>query len=416
MRRFIIFMGLLSLLLDLYVFQGVKKITTSWRSARARKIVHGAYWLFFIGFSALFMYVVYLRFSSGLNTDFGKWVMNLFITFFVTKLVIILVLLAEDIFRFLAGVFNLLTISKPNDPKKAHWLPGRRKFVSQAALVLASIPFGAFIYGITKGKYKYTVHRHTLFYKDLPAAFNGFTITQLSDFHAGSFDDLDAVKAGLKLVQDQRSDLLVFTGDMVNNLATEAEPFIAELGKLSAPFGKFSVLGNHDYGLYHQWESKAAEAANLAALKKHQAAMGFKLLLDESVSIKKGNDEIKLAGVENWGKGFVQIGNLDEALKNVKPADFTVLLSHDPSHWEEKVKQHSQKVHLTLAGHTHGMQVGVETPLVRWSPAQFRYKTWAGFAEENGRKLYVNRGFGFIGFSGRVGIWPEITVLELRRG
>src|SRR5687768_9139123 len=415
MRRFIVFMGLISLILDLYVYQGIKKITADWKSARARKIARWGFWIFFVGFSLLFMYVVYLRFSTNKSSPFMQWVMNLFITFFVTKLVFILILLSEDITRFLFGIFRLFTF-KPNDPNKAHWLPGRRKFISQAALVVATIPFGAFIYGITKGKYNYKIHRHTLFFEDLPAAFDGFTITQLSDFHAGSFDDMEAVKEGLRIANSQKSDLLVFTGDMVNNLASEAEPFIKELAKLSAPFGKFSVLGNHDYGLYHKWPSKEAEKENVENLKKYQAEMGFRVLLDESVAIKKGGQEIQLIGVENWGKGFVQIGNLEKALQNTKPEAFKILLSHDPSHWDEQVKFHANKVHLTLSGHTHGMQFGVETPIGSWSPASFRYPTWAGFAEANGKKLYVNRGFGFIGFSGRVGIWPEITVLELKRG
>ena len=409
-------MGLISLVLDLYVYQGFKKITSTWKSEKARKAAHWAFWGFFIGFSLLFMYVVYQRLTQDETSTFAKWVMNLFITFFVTKLVFILILLAEDIIRFLRGIFNLFKVSKPNDPEKAHWLPGRRKFVSQAALIVATIPFGAFIYGITKGKYHYKIHRHTLFYEDLPAAFDGFTITQLSDFHAGSFDDMEEVRHGLKLAQEQNSDLLVFTGDMVNNFAKEAEPFIKEFAKMHAPFGKFSILGNHDYGLYHKWESKKAEAENVEQLKKHQAAMGFKLLLDENVALKKDGQEIQLIGVQNWGQGFIQIGDLDAALKNVKPEAFKILLSHDPSHWEEKVKQHPTHIHLTLSGHTHGMQLGVETPIGSWSPASFRYETWAGFDDENGKKLYVNRGFGFIGFSGRVGIWPEITVLELRKG
>lgn len=416
MRKFIFFMGLLSLVLDLYVYQGFKKLTAGWKSSTARKAARWGFWLFFIGFSGLFMFVVYQRLTQEETSTFAKWVMNLFITFFVTKLFFIIFLLAEDIIRFVAGIFRLATVSKPNDPKKAHWLPGRRKFVSQAALIVATIPFGAFIYGITKGKYHYKIHRHTLFYDDLPGAFNGFTITQISDFHAGSFDEMNEVRRGLKLAQDQNSDLLVFTGDMVNNLAKEAEPYIQEFRKMHAPFGKFSILGNHDYGMYYKWGSKKAEAENIEQLKKHEAAMGFKLLLDESVTLQKGGEEIQLIGVQNWGKGFIQIGDLDKALKNVKPEAFKILLSHDPSHWEEIVKHHPNHVHLTLSGHTHGMQVGVETPIGSWSPASFRYETWAGFAEENGKRLYVNRGFGFIGFSGRVGIWPEITVLELRKG
>ncbi len=417
MRRFIFFMGFLSLILDFYAFQGLKKLTASWKSESIRKLVHWGYWLFFILFTGCFMFAINQRFSAGIDNAFVKWVMSLFIAFFVTKLIFVVFLFAEDLGRVFVGLYRLIFSRKETETAgEKSYLPDRRKFISQAAFILAGLNLGAFLYGIAKGKYNYKVHRLTLFFEDLPAAFDGFTITQLSDFHAGSFDDMAEVKRGLALVQAQNSDLLVFTGDMVNNLATEVEPFIQELAKLKAPFGKFSVLGNHDYGLYAKWPSKAAEEANVEALKKHQAAMGFKLLIDENVTLKKGGEEIQLLGVENWGTGFIQKGDLTQALSRVNKNAFKILLSHDPSHWEEIVKKHPTPIHLTLSGHTHGMQVGIETPIGSWSPARFRYKTWAGLASENGRKLYVNRGFGFIGFSGRVGIWPEITVLELRKG
>jgi predicted MPP superfamily phosphohydrolase len=269
---------------------------------------------------------------------------------------------------------------------------------------------------MVKGKYQYTVHRHTLFFEDLPAAFDGFTITQLSDIHAGSFDDPEAVQRGVDLAKAQKSDLFVFTGDLVNDHATEVVPYMGHFKQLRAPFGQFSILGNHDYGMYAQWPSEEAKEKNLQTLKNHHAELGYRLLLDEAVTIEKGGDKLSLVGVQNWGKGFIQIGNLDKALENVAPDAFKILLSHDPSHWQEVVKHHKKHVHLTLSGHTHGMQFGVETPVFKWSPAQYRYEAWAGLAEEFGKKLYVNRGFGFIGFSGRVGIWPEITVLELRKG
>ncbi|MFC5272274.1 metallophosphoesterase [Adhaeribacter terreus] len=416
MRRFIMLFGVIALLFDFYVYQGIKRISAGWKSAKLQKSVRWGYWIFFLAFNICFTIVVYQRFSTGEASVFMKWVMNLFLAFFVTKLVFILVLFGEDLVRTGIALFRLIKQLFSETESEEKLMPSRRKFVSQSALILASIPFASFLYGMVKGKYQYTVHRHTLFFEDLPAAFDGFKITQLSDIHAGSFDDPEAVQRGVDLAKAQNSDLFVFTGDLVNDHAPEVVPYINHFKQLKAPFGQFSVLGNHDYGMYVQWPSEEAKAKNLQELKNHHADIGYKLLLDEAVTIEKGGDKLSLIGVENWGKGFIQIGDLDEALANVAPDAFKILLSHDPTHWEEVVKHHDKHVHLTLSGHTHGMQFGVETPLFKWSPAQFRYKTWAGLTEEAGKMLYVNRGFGFIGFSGRVGIWPEITVLELRKG
>jgi predicted MPP superfamily phosphohydrolase len=409
------FMGLLALLLDFYVFQGIKRLTAGWQSRRLRKIVHWGYWLFFVSFNLCFSWFVYQRFAHEVNSSLTKFVLNAFITLFVTKLVFVLVLFGEDLVRALVLLFRLVRQTVSNAGKEQPLVPGRRKFVSQAGLILAAIPFASFIYGIAKGKYDYTVHRHTLYFDDLPAAFDGFKILQLSDIHAGSFDNPVAVQRGIDLAKAQNHDLFVFTGDLVNDHATEVEPYLNHFNQLKAPFGQFSILGNHDYGMYAKWPSEEAKKKNLDDLKKHHADLGYRLLLDESITLEKDGEKISLVGVENWGKGFIQIGDIDKALTHVDKNAFKILLSHDPSHWQEIVKHHPTHVHLTLSGHTHGMQVGVETPLVKWSPAQFRYETWAGLAEEAGRKLYVNRGFGFIGFSGRVGIWPEITVLELRK-
>ncbi|KAA9324922.1 metallophosphoesterase [Adhaeribacter soli] len=415
MRRFIMLFGVISLILDFYVYQGIKRLTADLRSEGLKKFFRWGYWAFFIGFNICFCYVVYLRMVTDESTAFMKWVMNLFLAFFVTKLVFILVLFGEDQVRAAVALFRLARQPKSAAPDEP-LMPGRRKFVSQAATILAGIPFAAFIYGMVKGRYDYRVHRTTLYFDDLPAAFDGFSIMQLSDIHAGSFDDPLAVQRGIDLANAQKPDLFVFTGDLVNDKAEEVVPYINHFKQIKAPFGQFSVLGNHDYGLYAQWPSQAAKEANLAALKKHQAEMDYRLLLDEAVTLEKDGEKLSLIGVQNWGKGFIQIGNLDKALQNVDKNAFKILLSHDPSHWEEIVKHHPTLVHLTLSGHTHGMQFGIETPTFKWSPAQYRYKTWAGLAEEAGRRLYVNRGFGFIGYSGRVGIWPEITVLELRRG
>jgi hypothetical protein len=266
-----------------------------------------------------------------------------------------------------------------------------------------------------KGKYDYTVHRHTLFFKDLPDAFDGLTITQLSDIHAGSFDNPEAVKRGVALANAQKSDLFFFTGDLVNNEASEIEPYLDIFKTLHAPLGKFSILGNHDYGDYKWWASQTEKADNFALLKTHHKTLGFKLLLDENLEIERNGQKLTLIGVENWGHGFAQYGDLAQAMRGVSQDSFKILLSHDPTHWEKQVKTLDSHVHLTLSGHTHGAQMGVEIKGFKWSPIKYRYPKWAGVYEENGRYLHINRGFGFLGFSGRVGIAPEITVLELRK-
>ena len=423
MSQFILILGLFTLFLDWYVFKGLKRLTAGWRSTRLRKTVLWAYWVFFVCFLIGFGISIYIRFADDHATPLVQWFINAFLTFLVTKLVFSLVLLLEDICRIAVSFFRFFKSSTGSADKsigsadkKEPLVPERRKFMSQIALALASIPFVSFIYGTVKGKYDYTVHRHTLYFDDLPEAFDGFTITQISDIHSGSFDNADAVQLGIELVKAQQSDLFVFTGDMVNDHASEIVPYMDAFGQIKAPYGQYSILGNHDYGMYADWESEAAKETNMERLKQHHANMGYRLLLDEHVQIEKDGQKLALLGVENWGKGFIQVGDLDRALEGVEEDAFKVLLSHDPSHWEEVVKEHPTRVHLTLSGHTHGMQFGVETPLVRWSPVQYRYKNWAGLAQDNKRLLYVNRGFGFIGFSGRVGIWPEVTVLELRRG
>lgn len=416
MLRFILILGVIFFFMTWYGFQGIKRLTADWYSARYRKTVHLAYWLFFIVLLLSFAVTFYIRFSTDNSSPLIQWVMNVFLTFFVTLLVFILPLLLEDIYRAFAALVRFFrrTESSSNSSDSA-LRPGRRKFISQAALLLAGIPYASFLYGIIKGKYDYRLHREVLYFDDLPEAFDGFTITQISDVHSGSFTDAAAVQQGIDLIMAQKSDLFVFTGDIVNDLATEIEPYKGAFGQIKAPFGQFSVLGNHDYGMYHEWGSEEAREENLEKLKQHHADMGYRLLLDEHVTLEKEGEKIALLGVENWGRGFIEKGDLSKALNGVEEGAFKVLLSHDPSHWDEVVKKQSTPVHLTLSGHTHGMQFGVETPLFKWSPVQYRYKNWAGLAEDNNRLLYVNRGFGFIGFSGRVGIWPEITVLELRK-
>lgn len=395
--------------LDYYVFQGIQTIT---QSLKWKTIWNVLYWLI----SIVPVVLIVAGFSSvskpGGLSSFQQLVFNLFITLFVSKIFVVVFLMGEDVYRIFSGLFKKVS---GTGLEGSSAMPQRREFVSKLALMVAAIPFASFIYGITKGKYSYKVHKHNLFFKDLPEAFDGFTITQISDVHAGSFDDKTAVHDGIKMIHELNSDMFVFTGDMVNNRAEEIVPYKDIFGSIKAKYGQFSILGNHDYGDYVAWESPSHKNENMNRLKQHHADMGYKLLLDEHVRIEKDNQSIVLAGVENWGKGFGERGDLQKALKGTEHQDFKVLLSHDPSHWDEQVKVSQNPIHLTLSGHTHGMQMGVELPGFKWSPVKFRYKNWAGIATHEDLHLYVNRGYGFIGFTGRVGIWPEITVITLKR-
>lgn len=361
--------------------------------------------------------LMFFRFSNGGRDSFNPLTDNIWIgiafSFMFLKVVLTLFLLIGDSLRAVEWASDKILDLTGNE-KDYRFLRDRRNFLSTIALGLASIPFLSMVYGVTKGKYNYKVHKIKLAFKDLPKAFEGFTITQFSDFHAGSFDDFDATKFGIDLMDKQNSDLILFTGDLVNNEAKEAAPFIEAFSKMTAKEGKYSVLGNHDYGLYKKWGSQQEQQQNHQRMLETHKEAGFNLLLNQHVILERDGEKICLAGVENWGnKPFPQFGDIDATLPNEQM--FTVLMSHDPDHWEEVVKDHPHQVHLTMAGHTHGMQFGVEILGFKWSPVKYRYKRWAGLYEEAKQYLYVNRGFGFIGFPGRVGIYPEITVFELTK-
>lgn len=321
-------------------------------------------------------------------------------------------LFSEDIFRFLSGIYQ-----KYFGFDKNFNFPERRRFLSMLALGIAAVPFGALLYGMYKGKYNFKVLKYTLEFDDLPNAFDGYQITQISDVHSGSFDNIEKIEYAIDLINKQKSDVLFFTGDMVNNKAEEMHPWKELFTKLEAKDGKYAVLGNHDYGDYVDWNSQEEKQQNLEDLKQLQKEIGFDLILNDSRYLAKGKDKIALIGVENWGRGgFIKLGDLTKAAKNINKNDFKILLSHDPSHWEDVVLKDDYHYHLTLSGHTHGMQFGIEIPgFIKWSPASWRYKHWAGIYKELGQYINVNRGFGFLGYPGRVGIWPEITVITLKK-
>ena len=392
------------LAIDLYAYQAFK---TVFRSTATPWI----YWGITLAYITLSVSISILMSSGKVDYKYLSILMGASILLAVPKLVAIIPLLIEDITRLGQFLFRAAT-TQPTT------LPGRRTFISQIALGLAAIPFIGIIDGIWKGRYRYRVISHTLEFDDLPDEFDGFTIAQISDIHSGSFDNKEKVEYGVQMVNELGADAVMFTGDMVNNVATEAEPWIDTFKKLTGKSGVFSILGNHDYGDYWRFPSAQAKVDNLNRLKEIHAEMGMDLLLNESRFFERNGQRLYLAGVENWGlPPFPQYGDLQEALNGIPEDAFTVLLSHDPSHFDAEVKQHEKKVHLTLSGHTHGMQFGIEIPgWIKWSPVKFKYPKWAGlYPEANGQVLHVNRGFGFLAFPGRVGMWPEITHITLRK-
>ncbi len=404
MLRWVIFIVIYSLV-TFYGFQAIKTITkATW--------VH----LVFIGLALLiagnFVYQFTVDTEGRVLSPSKSYAFGFLLAFMSVNLVMVPILLGEDIIRLIYGAYEKFVA------KEAFEIPSRRKFVSQIALGLAAIPFTSLLYGMYKGKYNFRVLNYTLHFEDLPDAFDGYRITQISDIHSGSFDNREKLQYGINLINEQASDAIMFTGDMVNNKASEMLPWKDLFGSLKAKDGIYSVLGNHDYGDYVRWDSEEDYAQNLEDLKQIQKDMGYDLLLNESRFIEKDGQRIAVVGVENWGKGgFKKAGDLRKAAEMVKPDDFKILMSHDPSHWEECVVNDDYHYHLTLSGHTHGMQFGIEIPgWIKWSPVKWRYKHWAGVYQEFGQYLNVNRGFGYLAYPGRVGIWPEVTVITLKKG
>ncbi|MEM5539244.1 MULTISPECIES: metallophosphoesterase [unclassified Olleya] len=405
MTRLII-ISLLYILLTVYGFQAIKTVfKSSW--------VH---YLFFAIALVVALNMVY-QFASpseGRVISGGRgYAIGFLLSFMAFNLVLVPILIGEDIIRSFISLYDKYFITK-----ESFYLPSRRKFISQIGLGLAAIPFASLLYGMYQGRYNYKVLKYTLHFEDLPDAFDGYKMTHISDIHSGSFDNKEKINYAVDLVNKQQGDVILFTGDLVNNKASEMYDWKDTFSKLTAKDGVFSVLGNHDYGDYVDWATEQDKHDNLNELKSIQKEIGFDLLLNESRYIEKDGQKIALVGVENWGiGGFKKAGDLDKASNNIASDDFKVLLSHDPSHWAEQVIDHSNHYHLTLSGHTHGMQFGIEIPgWIKWSPVKWRYKHWAGIYKEKGQYINVNRGFGYLAYPGRVGIWPEITVIELKKG
>tara|TARA_R110001583_G_scaffold110161_1_gene259113 strand:- start:3538 stop:4767 length:1230 start_codon:yes stop_codon:yes gene_type:complete len=405
MLRWIIFVALYTAL-GFYALQALRTVTRF-------------PWVYFtyMGISLIVLLNFIYHFTWG--EDAGRvlsrpksYAFGFLLTIIVFNVITVIFLFSEDLFRFLTSVYHKLF-----GGNKELTFPERRRFLSMIAMGIAAIPFGALLYGMYRGKYNFQVLKYKMEFDDLPDAFDGFQITQISDVHSGSFDNPKKIEYAIDLINKQQSNVILFTGDMVNNKAEEMGPWKETFARLEAKDGKFSILGNHDYGDYVDWETPELKSKNLEDLKVLQREIGFDLLLNESRYLSKGDDKIALVGVENWGRGgFKKAGDLSKAAEAIAKDDFKILMSHDPSHWEDVVISDDYHYHLTLSGHTHGMQFGIEIPgWVKWSPIKWRYKYWAGIYEEMGQFINVNRGFGFLGYPGRVGIWPEISVITLKK-
>ena len=387
-------------IIEIYVYQAIRNITTN-------NYIRIGYWVFTLLAYGIILYWILTFNRASRDHQQIQLMVSAMMIFVLPKLLSVIFLLIGDFTRFVEFGFKYFTA-------KENYFPERRKFISTTALAAAGIFSLLTIDGIIFGKYRHTVRKVKLRFKNLPENFKGYKIVQISDVHSGSFFNPQKLQKAIDLINEQDADVVLFTGDMVNNYADEFKPFIPLFKSIKAKDGKFSILGNHDYGDYGAWDSREEKAQNIPTLKNYQAEAGFKMLRNENIALEKNGEKIYLLGVENWGiKPFPQYGDLDKALKGVPEDAIKVLMSHDPTHFDEVVKKHKTHVHLTLSGHTHGMQFGLDLKNIKWSPVKFKYKKWADLYESEGKYLYVNRGFGVIAYPGRVGINPEITVIEL---
>lgn len=399
------------ILIDLYVFQGVSLLLKNiqYPISMGLKI---AFWIinFFVLYKALNI-TLHFRDIAANQPEYFRFWSGVLVIAFMTKVSFIFFHLLGDVFYGGERIANVMVAKIQGTDSNTI---SRGTFLTKLGIGVAALFFTSFTYGVVKGRYAFSVMREKISFDNLPKAFSGLKIVQISDLHLGSFvKDFDEVKKAITLINEQEPDYIFFTGDMVNSHSSEAEAWIEIFAGLEAKEGKYSIFGNHDYADYGPY-SPQEKIESVTRLKQIHAEMGFTLLEDENLYLEKDGEKIALAGMHNWGKDFHRIGNLENTLQGLKEDDFKILLSHDPSLWEEHI-MNKKSIDLTLAGHTHGMQMGFEIPYFnfKWSPAKLRYKRWAGLYKEQKSHLYINRGFGYLGYPGRVGIKPEITVLEL---
>lgn len=398
-------------LVEYYSFTAIKFAMRNVKNP-TKAIVVTTYIIITLAWFATFAMFPVLR-----NMDMSKALRNFVISFamgiLITKVLIAIILLIDDLRRgtfYIAGLFY----DKETMPLRVENGMTRSEFINKFALLFGGTIFGTMLYGMSN-RYNYTVKNIKLSFANLPNAFKGMRIVQISDIHSGSLSNKEAVAKGIEKINNLNPDVVFFTGDLVNNKSEEAEEFIPIFSKLKAKHGVFSILGNHDYGDYVEWNSIEEKTANLDRLKQIHKEMGWRLLLDENISLEKNGEKIALLGVENtsFKNRFHTYGSLEKAYQGIENHPFKILLSHDPSHWDGEINSKYKDIDLTLSGHTHGFQFGIDIPWLKWSPVQYIYKQWAGLYQQDNQHLYVNRGFGFLGYPGRVGIMPEITVIEL---
>lgn len=409
----LVFTGVL-LLFDFYAFQAVKTATHS-LAAGTRKVIYYIYWGINILTVTSILFFIVFGFES-LSSHFRNFFITWVVVSFLSKTFIILFLLADDLGRLAKWVAQMFYTPPTSDVATGKSI-ARSEFLSKAGLIAGTLPIMAFSYGIVKGAHDYKIRRKKIALKNLPKEFEGLKIAQLSDIHSGSFFDKEAVIRGVQMLLNEKPDVIFFTGDLVNNEAKEMVDYIEVFNKLKAPLGVFSVLGNHDYGDYVPWPTAEEKRQNLETLIGMHRQMGWDILMNENRILEKNGEKIAIIGIENWsGKpNFPKYGKLNKAIVGTESIPVKLLLSHDPSHWRAEVLPKYKEIDIAFAGHTHGFQFGIETGNLKWSPVQWVYKEWAGLYKENQQYLYVNRGFGYLGYPGRLGIKPEIAIIELTR-
>jgi len=405
-----LFFVIFFLLVDIYLFQAVVAVSKDW-SPLWKSIIRYGFWIpttLCIAALSWWLFADPYRITTGMR----NWILTgLFATYF-SKTIGILFVFTDDIQRGVRWVADLFNKGATESlPGKA--IP-RSEFLTRAALIATAVPFGTMAYGIISGAHDYRVRRVKVNLPNLPKSFDGIRIGHISDIHSGSFFNKTAVKGGVEMLMKEKPDVIFFTGDLVNNEAKEVRDYINVFDKLKAPLGVFSVTGNHDYGDYHSWSSQEEKRSNFRDLIKAHELLGYRLLMNDHHILREGADQIAILGNENWGeRGFTKYGKLDRAWKGTEDAPVKLLLSHDPSHWDAQVRKNYPDVDLMLSGHTHGFQFGVQIGDFKWSPSQYAYKQWSGLYQEGNQFLYVNRGFGYLGYPGRIGMPPELTVVEL---
>ena len=397
---------LLIVLIDIYAFQAVRTLTADW-SLSGRWIVFGIYWAIPV-LTALYLIAGSMGWTESWSKGTESTARSLVFILYVSKFLIALLMFGDDLRR---GVLALL-------PQAAEGVRdlSRSRFLATIGVILGSIPFLTLTYGMLRNKYRYTVFKEKVPIKNLPKALQGFRIVQISDIHSGSFTDKEPVRKAVEIINGVDADVVFFTGDLVNSISSEMDQYMDVFDKITARRGVYSVLGNHDYGDYYRWNSPADKEANFERLKTVHKELGWDLLINENRELEIEGSKVAVIGVENYSAHprFPKYGDLPKAYAGTEEAQVKLLLSHDPSHWKDQVTQSFQDIDITFSGHTHGMQFGIEIPgWIKWSPIKYMYKQWAGLYQEGQQYLYVNRGLGFLGYPGRVGIMPEITVLEL---